>query len=348
MTLRHRPMLPTDVRECVRMLAAHPVLGPRYGRRIADLRVAWLRVLECQAKSAVVFEELNGSRARIWGFGISVFVRDDFVRELKTPPFFWIGPELAKRIARGNSPVLSYEEMRETNSHDGLNLLTWEGFVRLDDTKNPENFNKVMGSFVEEHRGFRWKEIISIQADSGERLQAMLKAGGMLWEPSSHLWTDSPRKPAKEIVRKPHVIGLSRVPAARQAGSWADSLFDYQPPRIGFTRGEQRLLLRASLGGTDTQLSNDLSVSLSTVKKTWRAIYNRAAAVLPELIQAHSQRDSSTQDRGREKKQRIIAYLREHPEELRPVSRKSLPKAAPPPADAQARNRAVSLTQSRT
>ena len=34
------------------------------------------------------------------------------------------------------------------------------------------------------------------------------------------------------------------------------------------------------------------------------------------------------QDRGKQKKQRLLAYLREHPEELRPVSRKLLQQEA--------------------
>jgi hypothetical protein len=47
------------------------------------------------------------TRVRIMGVGVSAFVSHDFLVELKTPPFFWAGPELAKRVLRGESPLLS-------------------------------------------------------------------------------------------------------------------------------------------------------------------------------------------------------------------------------------------------
>jgi DNA-binding CsgD family transcriptional regulator len=103
-------------------------------------------------------------------------------------------------------------------------------------------------------------------------------------------------------------------------------LFEYQPPQFGFSRSEQRLLLLALNGGTDQELSVELGISLFTVKKTWRAIYERVSACRPELIPFNSAAENGTSERGREKKQRLIAYLREHLEELRPVSRKLLEK----------------------
>ena len=127
-----------------------------------------------------------------------------------------------------------------------------------------------------------------------------------------------------QLVREPHVVGITRELALKQFGTWISSLFPYQPPQFGFSRSEQRLLLCALGGGTDRELSDDLGISLSTVKKTWRSAYDRVAACLPELIPRNSTADNGTSERGREKKQRLMGYLREHPEELRPVSRKLL------------------------
>jgi hypothetical protein len=45
MPLRFRPMQPKDIRECSEIIPAHPVIGPRYGRAMHDLREAWLRSL---------------------------------------------------------------------------------------------------------------------------------------------------------------------------------------------------------------------------------------------------------------------------------------------------------------
>jgi hypothetical protein len=119
-------------------------------------------------------------------------------------------------------------------------------------------------------------------------------------------------------------MGLTREMALGHRGSWVGSLFSYEPPQFCFNVSEQRLLISALAGGTDEVLSDDLGISLSAVKKTWRSIYDRVAGCLPELIPGNSQPDGEASKRGRDKKQRLISYLREHPQELRPVSRKLL------------------------
>lgn len=94
-------------------------------------------------------------------------------------------------------------------------------------------------------------------------------------------------------------------------------LFTYRTPRCGFSRSEQQLLLSALNGATDEELSIRLGVSVATVKKTWLSIYGRAGATLPKSIADQYAVESSVQ-RGKEKKRRLLAYLRDHPEELRP------------------------------
>ena len=137
MSIRHRPMRPQDVPDCVEMIAAHPIVGPRYGSAIEHLRPAWLRLLSSDGfcSTAIIEEVVEGARSRTLGLGVSVVLSDDFLRELKTPPFFWMGPELAKRVAReDDSALLTQRQIREANSFGGLNLAIWQGFVRAEDS----------------------------------------------------------------------------------------------------------------------------------------------------------------------------------------------------------------------
>jgi len=79
-------------------------------------------------------------------------------------------------------------------------------------------------------------------------------------------------------------------------------------------------LLLAALGGrTDEDITETLEISLSAVKKTRRSIYERVTAQSPGLIPDQVP-EELTSERGKEKKQRLLAYLRERPEELRPAS----------------------------
>jgi len=324
MALRHRPMRAADIRECVAIIAAHPVIGPRYRDALDDLSVACRRLLDDEAKNAVVFEEVEEGRVKILGAALSVFVDGDFMRRLKTPPLFWIGPELARRIARGESPLLSRKALREANSRGGLNLICWEARLLPDAAARAEVYNKVMSVFVEEHRGYLWQEIIGIQAETAEMFNSLVRSGAMLVNPANGQWEDSFSGQAEEIIKQPHVIGQTRDVTMRLPGSWAGMLFQYEPPRFGFSASGQRLLLAALHGGTDEELAVELGISLSAVKKAWRGIYDRVAAEMPELIPTNSTAGSDAPERTREKKRRLTAYLRERPEELRPVSRKLL------------------------
>jgi DNA-binding CsgD family transcriptional regulator len=329
MSIRHRPMRPKDVRECVEIVAAHPIVAPRYGDSLADLRPALLRVFSSSGFcSAVVFEEIDESagrspsRPRLLGIGVSVFVSDDFLRELKTRPSFWIGPELARRVVRGDSPLLSEMQVREANSGRGLNLAVWHSCIREEDTKRADVWSELMAAFMENHRGFRLNELVA-QGESPQHVEGMRNTGGHLFKFTNGRYGDFDGSPHR-IIQEPHIVGCAREMAQGQLGSWIGSLFLYEHPRFGFSRSEQRLLLSAMAGGTDEELSDELGVSIFTIKKMWRSVYRRVSACNPELIPSDAHADGDSSKRGRNKKQRLMAHLREHLQELRPVSRKLL------------------------
>lgn len=330
MSLRYRPMRPKDVEECVRIVADHPVIGRRYGKAITELRPAWLRLLDCQAKSAVVFEEVERTRVRTWGLGIAVFVADEFLREVKTPPLFWWGPELARRFMQGRPPLLSDEQLREANSYGGLNNLTWEACMRPEFEKRADVYHEMIGAFIQLHCGFFWKEILCCQLESAERFHWALDAGGFLWDATTGCYVKLGDKKAEELFKVPHLVGITRELESSRPGSWVGALFDYQAPRVGFSGAEQRMLLAALSGATDEKLAEELGISPSTVKNNWRSIYDRAGSHLPELFSVDAPGDARASERGKEKRRHLLAYLREHLEELRPVSRKLLQKTTNP------------------
>lgn len=325
MTIRWRPMQPRDVSECAEIVASHPVIGPRYGTTIAKLRPAWTRILGSEAVIMVVFEEIKGTRTTICGAGVAVFVHDEFLRELKMRPF-WIGPELAKRIVDGISPVLSDKQFREANSSSGLNHVTWEGIVRPDYEENSELRRKLANALIMEQRGLFLNEAIANQMDSVERLRWTLEVGALMWDPVEGSYVNRAAKDPHKFVKNPHIVGISREAEARRPGTWVGAIFEYTPPRCGFSVAEQRLLSAALAGATDQELSSNLAISISTVKKNWMSIYKRAASTLPDVVPDGSPVDGGTAERGKEKRRYLLAYLREHPEELRPHSRKRTSK----------------------
>ena len=314
-----------DVRKCVEHIAAHPILGPRYGKLIHRLPSA-IRFALSNGLLTAIFEECQGSTTRHLGAAMGLFVSDDFLHHSKTAPSFWFGPELVKRIDAGKSPLLSEAEVRDANSAQGLNLLVWHNTCHPQDLVRGEIATPVMTSFDQIFRGFQLREVVG-QADCIEQYYAMRYAGGLYFDRRRGAYGDFPEINAGNFSDEPRNVGLTRhlAFAGPSQFSWLGSFFvSYAPPRLGLSQSEQRLLRAAPDGATDEELSDRLGISIHAVKMRWRMIYDRVAACLPDVVADSSCVDGEKRHRGREKKQHLLDYIRKHPEELRPISRKLL------------------------
>lgn len=324
MSIRYRPLRPADIGRCVEHLGKHPAIGPRYGKAIGDLPVAISRTFREDYPVVTLFEEIQDSSTQLLGVGMAVFVSDEFLLEAKQTPFFSIGPELARRVIGGRSPLLSKSQLRDANTRGGLNLVVWHSSCFRNEPLRVKVGAALMTAFQDFCRGFQLKEIYG-QADSLSQLPGVRAAGGFYFDPIKRAYGSFPELDATNFSAEPRNYGITRASAASAAGSWIGSLFVYNPPVFGFSRSEQRILVSAlSQGETEEELSKSLGISLFAVKKTWRAIYGRVAASMPELFPGTSQPHLPTESRGKQKKQRLLAYVREHPEELRPVSQQFL------------------------
>lgn len=322
MSIRHRPMCPGDVAVCVQIIATHPVLGPRYGKAIRDLSRAWLRILDTAAFRSCVFEEVTGKHARILGCAASVFVSNEFVQWAKTPPYFWLGPKLTETVIADRSPLLRDGDVQVANSVDGLNVVVWPTCLLPNELKRIEVNHAVIASFMENHQGYLLKEVL-VQATNAAEIDVMINMGGF-FQGSDDGSYGPPTLGHEEILSAPHYFGITRPLALQRIGTWVSSVFAYRVPCIGFRLSEQRILQVALKGATDEEVSSELEISLSAVKKTWRSIYTRvqdsATGILPPVPEDHIE----SLDRGKGKKHVILSYVREHPEELRPISMRLL------------------------
>ncbi len=331
MILSLRPMQAEDVPQCVEIIANNPTLGPRYASVMEVLPRALIHLLATEAHQSRVLLAGEGADAPVCVVGISAFVRDDFIDDLKKPPHFWIGAELTKRIVSGQSPLLSERELRHANSRGGLNMVLFESCIRPGYEVNGELLRHNMSAFIEGHRGYLWKEIVSPQHENQDHLLFVLRTGGRLWDPNAACYRSTPEKDIPEMIRRPHVVGVRRdMNRVEWAGSWVGALFDYHPPVLGFSPSEQRLLTCAITGTTDEQLAAILGISLSAVKKIWISIHHRVEDRMPSLLSRPSPSGTSANGRGKEKRRSLLSWLRDHPEELRPFSRKLLKENAGP------------------
>lgn len=315
MRLRVRPMGLHDVENCVALLASDANERRNYGGLLEELPAVWRKLIRAGALNARVVEVMDAGGPQLVAFGASVFVRDEILRQLKTAPLVWIGPELVRQAVASDGAILSPKEIRDANSGAGLSLVVWAGVVSAP-SPNERVYTELWRAFFEAHVGYHIRELICQPLEPAQ-VQGTIQAG-LSWLSDEGHYVDGRSQPWEQLVGNAFILGGDHQLAAQHFGSWVSALFCHTPPRIYFRPAEQRLLLAALSGLTDEELSSELDVSHSAVKKTWCAVYDRAAAALPDEFLDKADEKPETK-RGKQKKQRLLAYLRGHMEELRPV-----------------------------
>lgn len=321
MRLHRRLMKPTDVEAAVALVALEADLRHRYGSLLEQLPAVWLTLLQHNRINAVVIEDLDDPNAGMAGVGVTTFVTDEFLRLCKMAPMPWMGPELVRLMSEGRQPILTSDALRIANSDGGLNLLIWTASVRKISESDQSMVNGAMAdAYSRGHAGFQIKEIVA-QPVNPARAQLLLKSGMLLWDCSVQQYAVPTRDQLELSTDQPFMVGVTRTLASRNI--WTSHQFNWVAPRIGFAVSEQCLLRAAILTGlTDEELSRELRISISTVKKTWRTIFEWVAQRSPDLLPQSSRGIGSS--RGKEKRGGLLAYLQEHPEELRPYAKKML------------------------
>jgi hypothetical protein len=311
MRLRHRPSVAKDFAAWL----PHSSVRDRYGELWGRLPDIWASLLANGSALSEVVEDLDALKRGPVAMGVSVFLTDEFVREVSTPPLFWIGPELIRRIDRNESPVLDLDGIRAANSGSGLNLFVWEADIwAQSDADFLSGASELIASFFDTHAGLKINTAVA-QQPFGRVFRAAVQIGGWLVQNEKGEYAPAEDPDAIERIGEPFILGMTRQLAQKNAGCWLATLFDYRPPVLFLTPAEQRQLTCALREWTDEEIAKGLAISTSAVKKCWQSIYTRAGLRLPALLPD----DDDSGKRGAEKKRHLLSYVRSHPEELRPL-----------------------------
>lgn len=245
----------------------------------------------------------RSSASRIVAFGASVFLTAGFAtRELEHPR-----PGLNGRVmalaASGRSVVLPEVQLCSGNAIDvailACNYL-YEA-MNVEQTTRAETLLPL--AFAESHVGYRINRIFIETVNERQR---------RIHE-SSGVWSVVAEYPEQDGA----LLVLTEKEAFKISGSVAAPLFQYHEPVLHLCGSEKQLLAQAMNGETDNELAAGLNLSLPTIKKRWLSVFDKVASVRPDLLPAAALRDSQ-ESRGPQKRHHILAYLRSHPEELRP------------------------------
>lgn len=258
--------------------------------------------------------------ARIVSFSATLFATDEFCHKARSTLRPYLGVQVARHYLARESLVLNREQVARANAHDGLNVMLCFGGWKHDGLSREQILavrEKQDEAFHLAHGGYRVREFLA-DAIGDEALQWMRATGAHLRRD----YSDDFQKqgvPIPDRSLRPWLVGLTKEEALANPGSHLSSFFVYTPPRFHFNRSEQMLLRHALVGKTCEELATSLFISPWTVKKRWRAIYQRVTDVDHELLLPAATSSDAT-SRGAERRRHLLHYLRQHLEELRPSS----------------------------
>ena len=299
-----RPISESDLSACLEIQPA--CLGDQIVGRSAALLV-WKSLLDSPAFHANVIEtDRQIARHKIVACGMGVFVTRTFAdQEIQNPQ-----PGLNSRIiaaaASGESVVLNRAQIGAGNAGEGLDFVNMYGSWR-EGVLNAEQLAEVQAllgtSFVEHFAGFRFNRVL--KEAIGDSNIALARATGTYRVVAEFKQSDS----ALVVVSPESVVAAPYSVAAK--------MYRYQEPVLRLSPAEQGLLAAALSGKTDAELSVVLGLSIEAIKKRWMSIFDRVDEFKSEIL---TRTDEDSDGRGPQKRHRVVAYVRSHPEELRPFA----------------------------
>lgn len=275
-------------------------------------------LLSIGAMQLSLVEERGPGGPKIVAFCASMFVTDSFCREACTSVTPSLGEEVPRRYLDQRLPVLDRNAVASMNRRAGVNVMTC--YCARQSDPLPAGWlllirEKLAEAFRTTYTGYNLKEILF--APLGEELlRWALDAGFRLREDYSDFYEAHPKP---DPALRSWLVGITREEALAQYGSRVSGLFLFTPPRFSFTRAEQLVLRQSLVGDTDLEIASHLSISRWTVKKRWQSIYDRVDGIDRYVLPSNG-RSQEGGARGAERRRHLLAYLRQHLEELRPLS----------------------------
>ena len=302
-----RPLSKDDLSDC---LALQPAcVGDEIVGRSRALRV-WKALLDNPSFHGNVIESERAIAGhKVVGCGMGLFVSRAFADLEITSPRPGLNSRIIAAVASNDPVVLTRAQIGAANAADGVDFVNLYGTWR-DGVMNADQLAEVQSllgtSFVEHFAGYRFNRVLK-EAIGHSRI-ALARVTGTYRLVAEFPESDS----ALVVATRESVLGAPYSVAAK--------MYRYQGPVLRLRPAEQRLLAAALDGKTDAELSSDLGLSVEAIKKGWRSIFDRVSEFKPEILSEPPGDGEDRDGRGRQKRHRVVAYIRTHPEELRPFS----------------------------
>lgn len=310
MLFSHRPAKAAD------FIRAAEQLAPWYRLPQEDLATAWTGILSREGVWSLVIEESEPPHRPI-SLSLSVFVSDKMADRMEAGKCPRLGAHIVSRfLSRGDEP-LSLDRIRSAHRGEGLNLISLHTLGL--DVPSGGASTGIIGELRarvcgEALQGYNIKRCLR-EVYSPQALASFMSGGWRLRSDYRDFFGTPSEAPS---IERPFLIGIDRNEAEQPdfGGARMASMFHRYPIRLSLRRVHRELLAAALEGMTDGELSARLSLSPSAIKKRWASVYEHVEGLIPGLPPLSDRMDKT---RGAERRRHVLNYLREHPEEFRPL-----------------------------
>jgi hypothetical protein len=276
---------------------------------------AWTTILnDGNACIASLVEKITPSSREIVGFGMAVFVTSSFADAILANPQPGLNASIIESIDAGKSVIPSYRYLQTANASATLD------HVVMYSSDKPGSLNSIeLGlvrnllarAYLDSFVGYRLRRMLNeiVDEEEFEKLKGYrgIRIVKRLSTPSlpgaRALWTGN------RALCEATAESFSEDPASVAARPFIERA----TPILDFTPSQKRLLVAALRGAENAELADGLCRTPAAIKRTWAGIFEKCVRHYPALLPA-----TEGSLRGQQKRYKVMAYIRDHPEELRP------------------------------
>ena len=273
----------------------------------------WNALLKSETSINLIIEDADAKPARIIGCAQAAFIQPALAQRLREGASPWVNAHLAAPLEGHSSPMLSVQELARANSLGTLNGVMARWHLALQEMSGAQalEVRRLLHRNMERFsRGHNFQQIFAETTGVEARKEAISMGFEEVCDYLKYFQEHPPLPPEEE---RPCLLAATREQAQHARSSLIGYAFAYKPPRFFFTPAEREVLQHALDGADGKALAQRCGLTLDGVNTRWKSIFERVSAIEPAMIP-----QSQAGKRGEAKRSRLIEYLQDHPEELRP------------------------------
>ena len=279
---------------------------------LGQLPAVWAQLLRQRRLEMHVIEDTTARpRDRLLLVASGVFITDDLGDRLVAHYAPGVAEPVITSELAGTSEIVDRDTLATANATNGVTALGLDFAYRRPEWSSLLRLSQLM---IDSARGWvdGWRLRLVIREVIGRDFHLVARAMGVATY-GRHV--RDARGTSLAPAHRRYLMGWSREDVERRPYTLPSLLYRERAPQLGFSMGEQDLLVLALRNHSDEEAAELLGISPNTVKLRWRQIFDRVAAARPDWFPRGDTQDAR---RGVEKRRHLLAYLARHPEELRP------------------------------